>query len=98
MLSVTFKVDPSETLIKDQHFALAQYLRDRYLNVDIYDSDSHFLYGTIKLPLYELLRQQSPLVKRVKEADVGAPDSPEVRGAFAIIMQNQGETERVTMR
>ena len=51
--------------------------------------------GTIKLPLYELLRQQSPLVKRAKEVDVGAPDGPSVRGAFAVIMQNQGETERV---
>ena len=97
MLGVTFTIDPSVNNVENEHLALAEYLKERYLNVDIYDSDSHFLYGTCKVPLYELLRQQRTNVVRSKECDASAPDSADIRGTFAIVMQNKGANEKISL-
>ena len=56
LLSVQFEIDPSISRIKDEHMKLAGYLRERFLTVDIFDGDSLFLYGSTKIPLFELLR------------------------------------------
>lgn len=97
MLGVTFTIDPSVNNVENEHLALAEYLKERYLNVDIYDSDSHFLYGTCKVPLFELLRQQRTNVVRSKECEACAPDSADIRGSFAIVMQNKGANEKVSL-
>ena len=56
LLSITFEVDPSISRIKDEHLKMGEYLRERFLTVDVFDGDSLFLYGTCKIPLFELLR------------------------------------------
>lgn len=56
LLSVIFEVDPSISRIKDENVKLASYLRERFLTVDIFDGESLFLYGTCKIPLFELMR------------------------------------------
>lgn len=56
LLAVTFTIDPSISHIADEHIRLADYLYDRFLTVDVFDADSLFLYGTCKLPMFELLR------------------------------------------
>ena len=57
LLSVSFDIDPSLILIKDEHAHLAHYLKDRYLSIEIFDADSCFHYASCKIPLYELMRQ-----------------------------------------
>lgn len=56
LLSVTFEIDPSVSKIKDENIKCAEYLKDRFLTVDVFDGDSLFLYGTCKIPLFELMR------------------------------------------
>ena len=56
MVSITFDIDPSISKIEDENIKLAEYLMKSYLNVDIYDADTKFLYGCCKIPLYELCR------------------------------------------
>lgn len=56
LLSVAFSVDPSISRVKDENIRLASYLYDRFLTVDVFDADSLFLYGTCKIPMFELLR------------------------------------------
>lgn len=56
LLSVAFSVDPSISRVKDENMRLASYLYDRFLTVDVFDADSLFLYGTCKIPMFELLR------------------------------------------
>ena len=56
MVSVSFEIDPSISKIEDENVKLAQYLMNSYINIDIYDADSKFLYGCCKVPLYELCR------------------------------------------
>jgi hypothetical protein len=40
----------------DEHVRLAQYLKERFLTIDVYDANSRFLWATTKVPLYELMR------------------------------------------
>jgi hypothetical protein len=96
MCSVTFEIDPSTSKIEDENIELARYMKERYLNIDIYDADTKFLYGETKLPLYELLRQRKTDVVRAKECDACAPSSTtqEMRGSIQIIMSNHGSTEK----
>ena len=56
MLSITFDIDPSVSKIKDENINLAEYMKNQYLTVDIYNADSRFIFATAKLPMYELLR------------------------------------------
>jgi hypothetical protein len=82
LLSVTFTIDPTQSHIKDEHTRLAGYLYDRFLTVDIFDAESLFLYGTCKIPLFELLRQGRASVVRAKECEMCDPDSGDFRGAI----------------
>ena len=56
MLSIVFEIDPSISKIKDESLKLSDYLLNRFLTVDVFDGDSLFLYGSCKIPLFELLR------------------------------------------
>lgn len=56
LLSIVFEIDPSISRIHDENVKLADYLMERFLTVDVFDGDSLFLYGTCKIPLFELLR------------------------------------------
>ena len=56
LLSVAFSVDPSISRVKDENMRLVNYLYDRFLTVDVFDAESLFLYGTCKIPMFELLR------------------------------------------
>lgn len=60
------------------------------MTVDVFDGESLFLYGTCKIPLYELLRQGRSTVVRAKEYEMCDPESGEFRGALQLIMSNQG--------
>jgi len=88
ILSVLFEVDPSCSKIDDEHLKLAEYMKDRYLTVDIFDADTKFLFAVAKLPLFELLRQRRTSVVCAKEIEASAPDSAEFRCALQIIMSN----------
>lgn len=56
-MSVVYDIDPSISMVKDENIALAHYLKDHYLSVEVFDADSKFHYASCKLPLHELLRQ-----------------------------------------
>ena len=45
MCSAIFEIDPSTSKIENENLKLANYMRDRYLNIDIYDADTEFLYA-----------------------------------------------------
>jgi hypothetical protein len=49
---VSFDIDPSMSLMADENLRLAKYLRDRYLTIDMYNSETRFLYATTKIPLF----------------------------------------------
>lgn len=83
--------------IKNENVTLANYLKDRLLSIDIYDSESKFLFATAKVPLWELLRQQASSVVRAKEIEACAADSSEFRASIQVIMSNQGRQEKTKM-
>jgi hypothetical protein len=73
-------------------------MRNCFLNVDIFDAESRFIYATCKLPMFELLRQGKPTVSRAKEAECCASDSSDFRGAIQLVMTNQGHIPKVDHR
>ena len=97
-LSISFDIDPSVSLIEDEHRNLARYLRDQYLTIDIYDADSKFVFATAKLPMFELLRQEMSHVVRAKEIEACAPDSAEFRCQIQVIMSNAGKEDKHKMK
>ena len=56
-IEVAFDIDPSESKIVNEHIKLAEYLKERFLTIDIFDVKTKFFYGSCKIPLFELLRQ-----------------------------------------
>ena len=40
----------------DEPAHLFEYLRDRYLTIDIFEAESMFYYGSCKVPLFEFVR------------------------------------------
>jgi hypothetical protein len=86
--SVTFEIDPTISRIANEHMLLANYLHERFLTVDIFNGDSLFLWGTCKIPLFELLRQGRGTVVRAKECEMCDPESGDFRGSIQLIMSN----------
>jgi hypothetical protein len=82
LLSVVFNVDSSVSKIENEHVRLSSYLLDRFLTVDVFDAESLFLYGTCKIPMFELLRQGRGSVVRAKECEMCDPESGDPRGAI----------------
>ena len=56
MLSISYDIDPTISKVKNEHMQLADYMKDQYLTIDIFDADSQFLFAQAKLPMFELLR------------------------------------------
>jgi hypothetical protein len=96
LLSIIFEIDPSISRVKDENIEIAKYLKERYVNIDIFDGDSLFLYGTCKVPLFELLRQGRSSVVRAKECEMCDPESGEFRGSIQLIMSNQGKIQSIS--
>lgn len=98
LLSVTFNIDPSVSKIDNENLRLCEYLYDRFLTVDVFDAESLFLYGTCKLPLFELLRQARGSVVRAKECEMCDPESGDMRGAIQLIMTHAGNSPSVVVK
>ena len=81
-MSITFEIDPSLSFIKDENIYLANYLKDKFLSIDIYDADTRFQFGSCKLPLFELLRQQKTEVIRAKDCEISSPYTAEPIGSI----------------
>lgn len=95
LVSAEFTIDPSVSKILNEHVRLAEYLKERFLTIDVFDGDSLFLYGSCKVPLFELLRQGKASVVRAKECEMCDPESGDARGALQIIMTNLGKVPNI---
>ena len=60
--------------------------------IEIHDAESRFLYGTTKIPLFDLLRQGKSQIHKAKECDFCAPDdSNEIKGQLQLVISNVGK-------
>lgn len=67
-----FTIDPSDSGIKNESEELAEYLSDRDLCVDVYDADSFLHFGSVRVPLRELMRQNKASVFRGKDCEIAS--------------------------
>ena len=91
VISVTFDIDPSMSKVNDEHIKLAQYLKERYLTVDIFDAQTRFYFGSCKIPLFELCRQGMAKMARAKECEIYNPQTNQYNGALQLLMSNEGK-------
>lgn len=56
VVHATFDIDPSLSMIDYEHVMLAEYLKERYVTIDIFESETKFYFGSCKIPLFEVLR------------------------------------------
>ena len=52
-----FDVDPSKASLESAHKEFIKYLYKKSMHIDIWDADSLMLYGVVKFPLRNILRQ-----------------------------------------
>lgn len=86
--SLEFRIDPSTSKVKDENLALVRYLKERILSIDLFDSYSRMHFGTVKLPLFTLLRQGKDLKSSGQECDVCEPKYGRIIGKLQVIMTN----------
>ena len=98
LMSAVFDIDGSLDHIENQHLKFARYLKERFLTIDIFDADSKFLFGSCKLPIFELMRQGRSCSVKAKECEMCDPESGEFRGCLQIIMSNTGKIESITQK
>ena len=91
MVMVTFDIDPSKSKIKDEAEKFAHYLKERYLTVDIFDANTKFFFGSCKIPLFELLRQQKNQIVRAKDCEIFNPENSQYNGSLQVILSNLGK-------
>ena len=96
LVSCSFEIDGSVSNVQNEILKFAQYLKDRYLTIDLFDADSNFFFGSCKIPLFELLRQGKGIVVRPKECEIFNPENNEYKGFLQVILSNLGRPESVT--
>lgn len=81
-------IDSTKSNIPDEHLKFAQYLKDRYLTIDVIDGETQFYFGSVKIPLFELMRQGKPLMVRAKECEIFDADSGKYKGFLNVVLSN----------
>ena len=73
MLTWTETIDPSQSSITEEHDDFINYLKERYLTIDIFDGQTQFYFGSCKIPLFEYLRQGKDVITKAKECEIFDP-------------------------
>ena len=96
LVSINFEVDGSISNVENENMKFAQYLKERYLTIDLFDADSQFYFGSCKIPLFEFLRQGKGIVVRPKECEIFNADNGQYSGFLQVIISNLGRPQSVT--
>jgi len=96
-LLVNFEIDPSTSLDTKEHMRFASYLLEKALNVEIWDADSQMHFGTVRVPLNEMLRQGRPIVAVAREFDCLDQSSGKINGGIQVMLKNSGKYPSVRL-
>jgi hypothetical protein len=89
-LSSIFDIDPSISGIEEEGLHLARYLKDRVLTIDVWNGDSLMHFGTVKVPLFMLMRQGEASKVVGHEFDICEAEHGGYVGGLQILMSNEG--------
>ena len=94
-ITYKFEVDPSLTKSQDYYEEYLKYLYRKTLNIDIWDADTLMLFGTIKIPMRNLLRQGRQIANLTREFEVIDPNLSRIKGSVQILLKNIGKSPQV---
>eukprot|EP00741_Cyanophora_paradoxa_P018009 tig00021036_g17390.t1 len=69
-LPIKYKVDLLKFARADECRVFAEYLRDKALEIDVWDATSLFLIGTVRIPLKSLMRKHKEAVQITQEFEI----------------------------
>lgn len=95
-IAYKFEVDPSLTRSSDYYVEYLKYLYRKTLNIDIWDADTLMLFGTIKIPLKNLLRQGRQVATIAKEFEVIDPNLSRIKGSIQLLLKNIGKSPQIS--
>ena len=84
-----YKVDPTISLIKDEHIELAKYMRERVMSIEVFDADSLMHLGSAKVPLYKVLRQGRLVAAKGLDCEVCESQHGTIVGTLQLLITNQ---------
>ena len=103
-----FEIDPSLGLEykSNQNLELVQYFWNKALSIDIWDAESLMPFGSVKVPLQDLIRNGRQQTTMTKEFDIIEPAFMRIKGSLQISFKNIGrepakdvsDAKAVTMR
>ena len=88
---IKFEVDPSLSNQYTRHAELARYMYTRNLVIDIWNADSQMLFGSVKIPMKELMRHGQESATFSGEFGIIEPSYFRSRGSLQILMKNVGK-------
>ena len=94
-ITYKFEVDPSLTKSQDYYEEYLKYLYRKTLNIDIWDADTLMIFGTIKIPLRNLLRQGRQIANLTREFEVIDPNMSRIKGSVQVLLKNIGKSPQV---
>ena len=83
-----YEIDPSLKSQINQHIEFAKYLFNKSLTIDIWDADSLMLFGSVKVPLRELMKQGKPIASLSREYDIIHSNILSPRGGLQLLIKN----------
>ena len=86
-----YEIDPSVGQQYQRHIDFAKYLYAKSLTIDIWDAESLMLFGSVKVPLRELMRQGKQISTFSKEFDIIEPSFMRSKGSLQVLLKNIGK-------
>jgi len=86
-----YEIDPSVDQQYNRHVDFAKYLYAKSLTIDVWDADSLMLFGSVKVPLRELMRQGKQITTFSKEFDIIEPNFMRSKGSLQVLLKNVGK-------
>lgn len=80
----------ANVVFDDDPALLFEYLKDRYLTIDLFDGENMFYFGSCKVPLVEFVRQQRESVTLPRVCEIQDHQKTLTRGHLCLVMTHKG--------
>ncbi|CAD8074841.1 unnamed protein product [Paramecium primaurelia] len=91
-----FEIEPSSIGYPKAYKYFCEYLFNKCITIEIWDFDSMMIFGTIRLPLRQLLRQGQDASVVMRKADIIDKEFKKIKGELQVLIKCVGKEDKVT--
>ncbi|KAM3132665.1 hypothetical protein pb186bvf_015210 [Paramecium bursaria] len=92
-----FEVDQTQFNFSGAYKFFCDYLYHKSVTIEMWDADSQMLFGTMKIPMRQLMRQNKGTSCIMKKVDIIAPEFKRIKGEIQVIIKNIGQRKDTTV-